>query len=89
MHISYVQSLEYFTLIILHELIVLSCEGIVCISVTLSGKTRFDIRVFRIMSMFLERIMLAIGGSTVQNSLRYVLVAVLLFHHIKLNSKEK
>ena len=41
------------------------CERIICISIISYGKIHFDIRVFWITSTFLERIMLAIQGSTV------------------------
>jgi hypothetical protein len=43
----------------------LCCERIICISIISYGKIHFDIRVFWITSTFLERIMLAIQGSTV------------------------
>jgi hypothetical protein len=65
MYIYYVQGLEYFVLIILYEWIVLCWEPIICISIISYGKINFDIRVFWITSTFLERIMLAIQGSTV------------------------
>jgi hypothetical protein len=65
MYIYSVQGLEYFVLIILYGSIVLCCERIICISIISYGKVHFDIRVFWITSTFLERIMLAIQGSTV------------------------
>jgi hypothetical protein len=43
----------------------LCCGRIICISIISYGKIHFDIRVFWITSTFLERIMLAIQGSTV------------------------